>query len=201
MPECAAMPRNGAGLRMPSDGLALLPDLPAPPEALLRALGRLMSPMALVEGVDHRLARLALQPAQGAAFVMVLPPVTNLSTRFYRVHPRRNDRVLSVSAELTAMFPRVDFLRFDFTGHMRGALAAADPAAFALLLAELHRLWAERVQRCLSLLPPCGVLVQVPGAAEPPPLPAGLRVLALDPAAPQVQNLALLAEALDKSAP
>ena len=195
LPEAGVMPRRGAGFRMPSHGLALFPELPPGAEVLARLLPRLLAPEGLIEGVDHRLQRLMAHPAAGAGFVMVLPPLGNLSSRHYRVHPRRNDRVVAVAPELVAQFPAVDFLRFDFTGHMLSTLKAADSEAFARLQADLHRIWSERLRRLWPLLPPQGVVIRQPG--DPTlDMPAHLRSLTLDPAASLASALPLLSEAL-----
>lgn len=194
LPEAGVMPCARTGFRMASAGLATL-DSPRDSQVLPRILHRLLAPEALIEGVDHRLQRLMAQPARGAAFVMVLPPVGNLSSRHYRVHPRRNDRLVFVAPELAGLFPGVDFLRFDFTGHMLTTLKAADAATFARLHGDLLRLWSRRLARLWSALPPSGVVIRRPD--DPlPDLPARLHLLTLDPADPPERHLAQLATAL-----
>ena len=43
---------------------------------------------------------------------------TNMSNRFYSVHPRRNDRFVSASKRMQVLFPDVDFTDFNFIGHL-----------------------------------------------------------------------------------
>lgn len=70
----------------------------------------------------------------------------NLSNRFYRVHPRRNDRFLEASALLSAIYRDVDFTDFHFIKHMLGALQAISPDRFATVLDEIQQAWLSRMR-------------------------------------------------------
>lgn len=78
--------------------------------------------------------------------VMQVLGAQNLSNRFYRVHPRRNDRFLSASPMLQAIFPEVDFTEFNFNKHMLGRLLALSPERFDVVLNELQAAWLARMR-------------------------------------------------------
>jgi hypothetical protein len=205
LPERGILARSTAiPMRMACDGIALFGALPPADAVTERSIMRLLSPAALIEGVDHRLARLAAQAGSGAGFAMTLPPLANLSNGYFRVHPRRNDRLVSISPALRALFPGVDFMRFDFTGHLMSTLAQTDAQAFARLEGHLSTLWAERLHRCLGMLPPFGVLIDPAGASGARALQlgrVGTPLLALDPRDPVAINAHRLMQALQKAPP
>jgi hypothetical protein len=202
LPERGILSRAPAiPMRMASDGIALLGAMPLADPVVERCTLRLLSPAALIEGVDHRLARLAAQPHKAVAFAMTLPPLANLSNGFFRVHPRRNDRLVAVTPALRSLFPGVDFLRFDFTGHLLTTLEQADPVAFLQVRSHLQALWCARMHRCLELLPPVGVLIDPCGLLPALPLKGarkGLSAVALNPQDPVQHNAALLAQAFER---
>ena len=70
----------------------------------------------------------------------------NMSNRFYRVHPRRNDRFLGPSDALKAMYREVDFTDFSFTRHMLSTLQMLSAEKFAVLRDELQQAWQARMQ-------------------------------------------------------
>ncbi|WP_212523716.1 DUF6473 family protein [Actibacterium sp. MT2.3-13A] len=70
----------------------------------------------------------------------------NMSNRFYSVHPRRNDRFLTASAMLQAVYREVDFTEFHFTRHMLGTLQAVSAERFLLLVEELKAAWLARMR-------------------------------------------------------
>ena len=77
---------------------------------------------------------------------------TNMSNRFYSVHPRRNDRFVSASKRMQALFPDVDFTDFNFTGHLLTALENAGHPAFDDLVTELKAAWVQRMHSILGSL-------------------------------------------------
>ncbi|QYX57837.1 hypothetical protein K1T73_05465 [Roseovarius sp. SCSIO 43702] len=88
-----------------------------------------------------------LAAASGSAVtVLQVPPAPNMSNRFYRVHPRRNDRFLEASAMLRAIYGEVDFTEFHFTRHMLGRLHDLSPERFALVREELQAAWRARMR-------------------------------------------------------
>ena len=73
----------------------------------------------------------------------------NLSNRFYRVHPRRNDRFLKPSALLSAIYRDVDFTEFHFIKHMLETLQRVSPDRFATVQDELQQAWLSRMRLLL----------------------------------------------------
>ena len=155
-----------------------------------RIMRRVLSPAAQIEGIDTQLAdaALSLRARQAAFFVLLLPPMGNLSNSFYSVHPRRNDRFVAARPPLRALFPEVDFADMVFTGQLLAVLARTDPLRLKAMAQALRPVWLARVGALLTQLPPRGVLLHLdpPG---PLPLPvadlaeicgAGRRVMAVD---------------------
>lgn len=179
-PACAAL-RHRSLLLIGPRGPARMAGPPG-----RRALDRLLAPAAQVEGVDLHLADTALgeRAATAWGFVLVLPPLGNLTNPYYQVHPRRNDRFVAARGSLKALYPEVDFAAFAFTGHALGTLAAACPERFALVRHALVEIWQRRMRQLLVMLPPRGVLIDLP-APEWLPRPSlagpGLRQIPLDP--------------------
>ena len=151
-----------------------------------RVLDRLLVPSAQVEGVDMHLGdpELAQRAEEARGFVLVLPPLGNLSNPFYSVHPRRNDRFVAARPALKALFPDVDFAAIAFTGHALGTLAGTCPDRFAEVRKVLAALWVTRMRLLLERLPVKGVLIDLPspGWLPRPPIPGeGRRRLAVNP--------------------
>ncbi|MCZ0814129.1 DUF6473 family protein [Roseovarius sp. EGI FJ00037] len=94
-----------------------------------------------------------LRIASGArAVVLQMPGAINLSNRFYRVHPRRNDRLVEVLHRLRRLYPDVDFVDFHFTRHLLRHLHAVSPERFDLLREELRMTWVERIGALITRL-------------------------------------------------
>ena len=98
---------------------------------------------------DDGLMRMAAGADQ---VVLQLPGAQNLSNRYYRVHPRRNDRFLAPSNRLAALYPEIDFTEFHFTKHLLNTLLRLGPDRFAPIRVELRALWLDRMDRLLSAL-------------------------------------------------
>ena len=98
-------------------------------------------------GVDAWLTDPALTGvAAGAETVLIqLPGAQTLSNRYYRVHPRRNDRFLAPEPPLAELFPEVDFTDFTFVNHMLSALNAVSVERFSLVRNAVQELWSERM--------------------------------------------------------
>ena len=156
------------------------------PALARRVLDRLLVPSAQVEGVDLHLGDplVTALGAESAAFVLVLPPLGNLTNLFYTVHPRRNDRFVAARQPLKALFPEVDFTAFAFTGHALGTLAGLCPDRFSVVRQTLAATWVTRVRLLLDRLPTRGVLIDLPAPdwLTRPPIPGeGRRRLRVDP--------------------
>ena len=122
--------------------------------------------------------------AQGAeAVVLQVLGATNLSNRYYSVHPRRNDRFIAASPQLRQLFQEVDFTEFHFTRHMLIALEATSKERFEIVAEELRQTWVLRMDELLARLPDRTVLLWM---AEAPPMAMsgpgpGWRGLRMDP--------------------
>lgn len=77
-----------------------------------------------------------------------------LSNRFYSVHPRRNDRFLTASTVLQAIYDDVDFSEFSYTRHMLGALHTKSPDRFDIVVNELQLAWLARMRSLLNQIGP-----------------------------------------------
>lgn len=78
--------------------------------------------------------------------VLQLPGAQDLGNRFYRVHPRRNDRFLEPEPDLRRLYPEVDYTEFHFNRHLLGTLEALSPRRFAEIERELRREWQARIR-------------------------------------------------------
>ncbi len=105
-------------------------------------------------GVDVFLSTPAvLQVAQRSRKTVIqLPGAQNLSNRYYRVHPRRNDRFIGASNVMKMVFKEVDFTEFHFTRHMLGVLAARAPDRFKILKDELQQAWVARMKMLVNII-------------------------------------------------
>ncbi len=85
--------------------------------------------------------------AQGAQMTVIqVFGAQNLSNRYYRVHPRRNDRFLTASPLLSTIYRDVDFTEFHFNKHLLGRLHALSPERFAIVHEELQQAWLSRMR-------------------------------------------------------
>lgn len=85
--------------------------------------------------------------AKGARLtVLQVMGAQNMSNRFYRVHPRRNDRFLGPSDMLRSIYSEVDFTDFSFNRHMLSTLQMLSLDRFSLLRDELRRAWIARMK-------------------------------------------------------
>ncbi|SLN52598.1 hypothetical protein ROA7450_02649 [Roseovarius albus] len=92
-----------------------------------------------------------LQHASNAQLtVLQLPCAQNMSNRFYRVHPRRNDRFVRASKKLRKLYPEVDFTEFHFVRHMLRHLQALSSERFEDVIEELSEAWPPRLRLLLS---------------------------------------------------
>ncbi|QQA42298.1 DUF6473 family protein [Pelagovum pacificum] len=99
----------------------------------------------------------------------------NISNRFYKVHPRRNDRFLKATPLLREIYDEVDFADFTFTRHLLSVLCHISPTRFRLVRRELRRVWLDRMRDFIAELPAPPVLLWYRdttdvGGAGPDPL-------------------------------
>lgn len=120
------------------------------PDLLEEALGiRCLNLGAAHAGPDAYLTDPALIAACNGAEATVIS-VTGahaLSNRFFKVHPRRNDRVIRHEAALRALYPEVDFSQHSFVRHLLGDLERTSPRRFGVVRDELQRAWVVQMKR------------------------------------------------------
>lgn len=130
--------------------------VPEPFVALVESgLGRDCVNLGCVNGgLDAYLHDEDLLAMAGAADLVVIQPLAaqNLGNRFYRVHPRRNDRFLMAEPGLAALFPEVDFTEFHFINHLLAGLNRVSPERFAQVRAELQRTWVARMRSLVKAI-------------------------------------------------
>jgi hypothetical protein len=97
--------------------------------------------------------------SDAAVTVVQMIGAQNLSNRFYKVHPRRNDRFLAASSVMKVLFNDVDFTEFSFNRHMLGALYKHAPDRFEILRNELQEAWVARMRSMLTQIGPNSVLL------------------------------------------
>lgn len=110
------------------------------------------------------LMQVALARAQ--AVVIAAPSACYLSNRLYRVHPRRNDRLIEGLSPLHARYPDIDLTSVTYAGHLCRVLFEADPHAFLEVMVEIKTAWVARVRTLLRLAGKRSVLLW---AAPTPP--------------------------------
>jgi hypothetical protein len=110
------------------------------------------------------------------AVVLQVMGAVNLTNSYYSVHPRRNDRFITASPLLKALYREVDFTEFNFTKHMLTTLEATSKERFEVVSADLRRAWTERMRDLLGRLPPRTLLLWMADRA-----PGVGRGLAQDP--------------------
>ncbi len=95
--------------------------------------------------------------ASARAVVVEVPGAEALCNPFYRVHSRRNDRVIEVLAPLTALYPELDLHEPGFARGLLARLRSCDAARFAEVASALQAAWSLRM----------GALVQRISASAP----------------------------------
>lgn len=105
-------------------------------------------------GIDAFLAEPAVLEIAQRALVTVVQVMgaQNMSNRYYKVHPRRNDRFIGASNMMQMVFNEIDFSEFHFTRHMLGTLCARAPDRYAMVRDELRMAWSARMKLLLSTI-------------------------------------------------
>jgi hypothetical protein len=105
-------------------------------------------------GIDAYLAEPAVLGVTQHADVTVVQVMgaQNMSNRYYKVHPRRNDRFIGASKMMQLVFNEVDFSEFHFNRHMLQTLQARAPDRYAMVREELKMAWSARMKLLLNTL-------------------------------------------------
>lgn len=132
-------------------------------------------------GVDAFLNQPALleQCERADGTVVQILGAANMSNRFYTVHGLRNDRFITASGALKALYPDLDFTEFTFTRHLLSALQTIDATAFAVVQREVQTAWVSRMKTLLGLIKGRKVLLWV--SRRSPDTPCGLVEQSDDP--------------------
>ncbi len=88
--------------------------------------------------------------SDASAAVIQIMGAQNCSNRFYKVHPRRNDRFIKPLATLRALYPTLDFTNIHYTRHALQELSDYSPARYDLVVEELRSIWVEQMMHMLG---------------------------------------------------
>lgn len=129
-------------------------------------------------GVDAMGAKGMLSLANGgAATVIEVVGAQNLSNQFYRVHPRRNDRMVTPTRLFRQVFPELDLCEVHFTRHLLAVMKREAPSRYDTVVEELRSAWVEHMARLLEGLQGPSILLWV----VPAPVAGGEPGLDQDP--------------------
>lgn len=122
-------------------------------ELLSASLGRPVANLgAMNAGLELILNDAAIHEALEHADHVVLQ-ITGahlMTNRFYRVHPRRNDRFLRASSALSTVYRNTDFTEFHFVRHMLSVLSVDSAERFAIVMRELQEAWVARMKTLIG---------------------------------------------------
>lgn len=96
---------------------------------------------------------------QSGLCVLQVPDLLRQSNRFYRVHPRRNDRFLEPTSDLLELYPDVDFTEIHFVRHLLERLSAPQDARFEVVAQELREAWIRTTGELIGRIEPSVVLL------------------------------------------
>lgn len=86
--------------------------------------------------------------------VLQVPGALGQSNRFYRVHPRRNDRFLEPTPDLITLYPEMDFTDVHFVRHLLKQLHAFRDARYEVVAHELRQKWTKKMRAVLQKIEP-----------------------------------------------
>lgn len=112
------------------------------------------------------------------AAVIEVMGAANLSNAFFKVHPRRNDRVVCTHGILTDMFKDTDFVNVHFIRHLLAELEKADPEEYQGVCQVLKTTWVARMSGLLARIK---VPVHLVWMADHSPVHVGFGSAASDP--------------------
>ncbi|MEM1374996.1 MAG: DUF6473 family protein [Pseudomonadota bacterium] len=94
-----------------------------------------------------------LRVAQGAeAVVIEVMTAANLSNAFYKVHPRRNDRVVRSHPALYDLARGLDTTDIHFTGHLLEEVSRVSPNGAQRVIKAVQAAWVERMQALVAAI-------------------------------------------------
>lgn len=113
----------------------------------------------------------------GAATVVEVVGAHNLTNQFYRVHPRRNDRLVAPTRLFRQVFPELDLCDVHFTRHLLSMMKRDAPNRYDTVVEELRSAWVEHMARLLEGLKGPSILLWI----VPAPVPGAEPGLDQDP--------------------
>ncbi len=132
-------------------------------------------------GIEAMLRDPEIQALMGRAQAVVIQ-ITGahlVSNAYFRVHPRRNDRFVTATPALAALFPEVDFTDFSFTRHLLGTLRGIDARRYGHVVSELRTCWLSGMQALIGRA--SGPCIALWLAEAPPPEDSPAPALGRDP--------------------
>lgn len=93
---------------------------------------------------------LLMQISRARAVVLSIPGAHLARNACFRVHSRRNDRVVGQSSALRALYPEVDFISHPFVRHMLGELERVSKERFASVRSALREGWSSGMTDLLA---------------------------------------------------
>ncbi len=87
---------------------------------------------------------------RASSTIVQLSGVQHISNRFYRVHPRHNDRIIAVTKLLYSVFQDMDFSDVHYTGHLLTKLKKLAPVRFELVKKELQAEWVNQMKTLIA---------------------------------------------------
>jgi hypothetical protein len=94
-----------------------------------------------------------LEAAREAEHVVVqILSAAHLTNPYYRVHPRRNDRLVEPSQALRRLFPEVDFTRYHFARHLLAELQGISAERFGQVAEAAQLVWSRKMAALLERL-------------------------------------------------
>ena len=95
----------------------------------------------------------ALDMCNGSiAVAMQVPHASNISNRYFSVHPRRNDRFLRTSTMMQSLYHDLDFTEFAFVRHMLSACRLKCEERFEMVVSEMQSAWVSRMRQLIGLI-------------------------------------------------
>ena len=88
-------------------------------------------------------------------------PAHTMSNPFYKVHPRRNDRLVAPSAQMRRLCPGIDFRDIHYVRHLLAVVQDHSRDTFDTMVAELRALWLKRMRLVIGRIPGPVILVLI----------------------------------------
>jgi len=88
--------------------------------------------------------------ARAERVIIEAPSCVNHSNRYYKVHPRRNDRFIRPMPDLVRLYPEIDFTDCHFTKHLLCKLLLCDQERFQIIQDDLQNSWMDKMRTLIA---------------------------------------------------